>query len=176
MNFSFRQLVIEYVRYRAALGANFHCTDWSSLRDLPAPPAACKRRMALLNSDLKFRKAILRLCNMLGERYAKHLDKLQNKSLSHGDCRGIVGDSLFGKNLRRSLSCNDEHSEDMYFEGRWDDFDDVCIKVALDEVLHYRRIAKLDASKRARSVPVEWSELNMDAGGHVSETFLSNMN
>lgn len=161
-----RQLVIEYVRYRAALGANFHCTDWSSLRDLPAPPAACKRRMALLNSDLKFRKAVLRLCNMLGERYAKHLDKLQNKSLSHGDCRGIVEDSLFGKNLHRSLSCNDEHSEDMYFEGRWDDFDDVCIKVALDEVLHYKRIAKRDASKRARSVPVEWSELNMDAGGH----------
>ncbi|KAG5537641.1 hypothetical protein RHGRI_024928 [Rhododendron griersonianum] len=32
-----RQLVIEYVRYRAAFGANFHCTDCSSFRDLPAP-------------------------------------------------------------------------------------------------------------------------------------------
>ncbi|XP_057504442.1 uncharacterized protein LOC130787950 isoform X1 [Actinidia eriantha] len=161
-----RQLVIEYVRYRAALGAKFHRTDWSSLPDLPAPPDACKRRMALLNSDLKFRKAVMRLCNLLSERYAKHLDKLQNKSLNSGDCSVLVRDSLVGKDCQRNFSCDVEDNEDLGSEERWDDFDETNIKIALDEVLRYKWIAKLDASKRVGSIAEKWSDLNMDTEEH----------
>ncbi|KAK1265574.1 hypothetical protein QJS04_geneDACA010700 [Acorus gramineus] len=41
-----RQLVIQYAKYRAVLGAKFHRVDWASLADLPAPPDTCRRRMA----------------------------------------------------------------------------------------------------------------------------------
>ncbi|KAL6996271.1 hypothetical protein U1Q18_006406 [Sarracenia purpurea var. burkii] len=164
MNFFLRQLVIEYVRYRAAHGAKFHRIDWSSLPDLPAPPDACKRRMALLNSDLKFRKSVMRLCNMLSERYVKHLNELQNQSLKDGDCSVIVRDSLFGKECHVDSSCKSDHNEEG-FEERWDDFDNKNVKIILDEVLQYKGIAKLDASKRVGSVAEKWADLNMNDGG-----------
>ncbi|THG08515.1 hypothetical protein TEA_002148 [Camellia sinensis var. sinensis] len=159
-----RQLVMEYVRYRAALGAKFHRTDWSSLLDLPAPPDACRRRMALLNSDSKFRSSVMRLCNMLSERYAKHLERLQNKSLNHGDYSVIVRDSLFGKDCHKNFSSSVERNEELGFEERWDDFNDENIKKALDEVIRCKWMAKLDASKRGGSGAEEWSYL--DAEGH----------
>ncbi|KAA8541644.1 hypothetical protein F0562_022796 [Nyssa sinensis] len=162
-----RQLVIEYVRHRAALGAKFHRTDWASLPDLPAPPDACKRRMALLNSNIKFRKSVMRLCNMLSERYAMHLVKSQNKLLSHGDCRVMVQDSSFGKDCDGKFSDGVERpEEELGLEKRWDYFDNKNIKIALDEVLRYKRMAKLEASKGGKSVTEEWSDLNMDAESH----------
>ncbi|KAL7000101.1 hypothetical protein U1Q18_001251 [Sarracenia purpurea var. burkii] len=164
MNFFLKQLVIEYVRYRAAHGAKFHRIDWFSLPDLPAPPDACKRRMALLNSDLKFRKSVMRLCNMLSERYVKHLNELQNQSLKDGDCSVIVRNSLFGKECHVDSSCKSDHNEEG-FEERWDDFDNKNVKIILDEVLQYRGIAKLDASKRVGSVAEKWADLNMNDGG-----------
>ncbi|KAL7162716.1 hypothetical protein ACSBR2_043073 [Camellia fascicularis] len=159
-----RQLVMEYVRYRAALGAKFHRTDWSSLLDLPAPPDACRRRMALLNSDSKFRSSVMRLCNLLSERYAKHLERLQNKSLNHGDYSVIVRDSLFGKDCHKNFSSSVERNEELGFEERWDDFNNENIKKALDEVIRCKWMAKLDASKRGGSGAEEWSYL--DAEGH----------
>ncbi|KHN11338.1 hypothetical protein glysoja_036035 [Glycine soja] len=36
-----RQLVIQYVKHRAVLGAKYHRIDWTSISDLPATPIAC---------------------------------------------------------------------------------------------------------------------------------------
>ncbi|XP_052182207.1 uncharacterized protein LOC127794928 isoform X2 [Diospyros lotus] len=168
-----RQLVIEYVRHRAALGANFHRTDWSSLPRLPAPPDACKRRMALLNSDLKFRKAVMRLCNVLGERYAKHLDKLGNRSSNSTGCR--VRDSFLRKDCHRTPD-DVERNEELGFEGNWDNFDDKNVKIALDEVLQYKRMFKLDSSRRDGSVVERQSDLRIGAKGHAPlETELTSL-
>ncbi|XP_024973225.1 uncharacterized protein LOC112511735 isoform X3 [Cynara cardunculus var. scolymus] len=117
-----RQLVIEYVRNRAALGAKFHGTDWASLQSLPASPHTCKRRMSTLNSNKKFRKAVKTFCNMLSSRYAKHLENSNNKPL-------------------------DDHTNDSNFEERWDDFDNEDIKMVLDGVLRYKQTAKSEADK-----------------------------
>ncbi|KAM7507611.1 hypothetical protein LguiA_018064 [Lonicera macranthoides] len=159
-----RQLVIEYVRYRAVLGAKFNRVDWPSLRNLPAPPNTCKRRMALLNSCIQFRKSAMRLCNMLSERYSKYLDKFQNKSLSKGDCRVMVRNCSSGKDCSRNISNIREHTEEFDSEATWDDFNNINIKMALDEVLLYKRMAKLDVSHVE-----EYSNLNTDAEGYDSQ-------
>ncbi|XP_059645446.1 uncharacterized protein LOC132287005 isoform X2 [Cornus florida] len=161
-----RKLVIEYVRHRAALGPKFHRTDWPSLPNLPAPPNYCKRRMSLLNRNLKFRKSIMRLCNMLSDRYAKYLVKSQNENINSGDRGVMVWDSSFGQDCSRNFSNCAEHTEVLDFEERWDDFNSINIKTALDEVLRYKQIAKLEVSKGVRSVSKEWSDLPMDAERH----------
>ncbi|PIN22319.1 hypothetical protein CDL12_04982 [Handroanthus impetiginosus] len=128
-----RQLVIEYAKYRAALGAKFHRVEWASISNLPAPPDTCKRRMALLNSYAPFRKAVMKLCNILAERYAKYLEKYQDKMLNHGDPGQMVSCPAFEED---SLSSS---------AGKWADFDENIIKIALDDVLRFKRTAKLAA-------------------------------
>ncbi|CAK9179892.1 unnamed protein product [Ilex paraguariensis] len=160
-----RQLVIEYVRHRAALGANFHRADWASLSNLPAPPDSCKRRMSLLNRDVRFRKTVMRLCNMLSERYANYLDKYQIKKLKHGDCRVMLRDCFTGEDFNKNSECLEQNQE-FDSEERWDDFDSKNLKVALDEVLRYKRIAKLDTLEGVRSVSEEQSDLNRIAEIH----------
>nr|KYP44573.1 hypothetical protein KK1_033920 [Cajanus cajan] len=130
------QLVIQYVKHRAVLGAKYHRIDWRSISDLPSSPRACRRRMNLLNSNLTFRKAVNRLCNMLSERYAKQLEKSQNLSFNKHDC----------KHLEREA---------------WDDFDNKNIKTALDEILRCKMMAKLDASSQKVQLQYEgWSDAN----------------
>ncbi|KAD3068691.1 hypothetical protein E3N88_36571 [Mikania micrantha] len=130
-----RQLVIEYVKHRAALGAKFHRVDWSSLLSLPASPETCRRRMTILNSNKQFRKSLMRLCNMLSVRYAAYLDASKNKSL--GDiCRVVIKD--------HDLI---DHTNDLNREERWDDFDNKDIQMVLDEVLKYKQVAKMKAAK-----------------------------
>ncbi|KAK2965595.1 hypothetical protein RJ640_008436, partial [Escallonia rubra] len=159
-----RQLLIEYVRHRAALGAKYHRTDWASLSNLPAPPDTCKRRMALLNNSIQFRKALMRLCNMLTERYAKHLGEFHSKSSNNDSCRVMVRNYSSGQECNRSYSDVLEHTE----EG-WDDFNNKDIKVALDEVLQYKRRAKEEALVTVGSASEEHSVLSMDAEGRDSQ-------
>lgn len=159
-----RQLVMQYVRHRAALGAKFHRIDWSSLPDLPGPPGPCGKRMASLNTNIKFRKAVMRLCNMLSQRYANHLEKTPNKLLNLDDCRQVRG-SLAG--LNKNLSVGVEHAEASNSEGeRWDDFEDKNIKIALDEVIQCKWMSKVESLKQVRTLSEEWSNLNMDAEGN----------
>lgn len=122
-----RQLIIQYARQRAMQGAK-RGTDWASIGDLPAPPTTCRRRVAVLNMDIKFRKSIMRLCNLLTQRYAQQLD-LERNLVNRSDC-GQESDS---------------HGE------RWDDFDNSKIKTALNEVLMYKQMIKLDTAKRTGS-------------------------
>lgn len=142
---SLRQLVIQYVRYRAARGAKFHSVDWASLPNLPACPMACKRRMSSLRSGERFNNALMKLCNMLSEQYVKHLEKYQNMSLDNG-CK-VRSSSREGH--CHNISNGVEHTEDAGFEEKqWDDFDDRNIERALEDVLRLKQMAKLEASKR----------------------------
>lgn len=157
--------MIQYARYRAALGANFHRTDWSSLPDLPAPPNTCKKRIASLKSDIKSRKALMKLCNLLSERYAKVLEKTQNRPLNKNDCRLQV---FTGGSLSRRLSDGCEYSQETRFEEEsWDDFDNSNLKISLDEVLRCQRMAKLEASKGVGPTCEEWQNMNMNAAEYV---------
>lgn len=147
--------MIQYARYRATLGARYNRADWSSIPGLPAPPDTCRRRMVLLNSNLNVRKAIMRLCNQLGERYVKHLEKVKEKELVH-----YTGP--------RPISSLQEHC--------WDDFEDQNISMLVDEVLQCSRVMKRDTcSKRLGSkLEKEWSDYpqldgtNLDACAPVS--------
>lgn len=167
-----RQLLIQYVRHRAALGAKCHRMDWVSLSDLPATPSTCRRRMNSLNGDLRFRKAVNRLCNMLSERYAKQLEKSQNSSLNKDDCRLFVR-SQSSEGVRNSFSHN-SFSPDVEIQmtslngEAWDDFENKSIKTALDEILRFKRMAKLDASSQKDQMQYEgWSDANANADGYV---------
>ncbi|KAL0441362.1 UNVERIFIED_CONTAM: hypothetical protein Sradi_0075100 [Sesamum radiatum] len=139
-----RRLVIEYARRRAALGAKFHRVDWASISNLPAPPGACKRRMASLNSYIPFRKAVMKLCNMLAEHYAKYLETIQEKVLNHGGPGKMVTDTA----SEEDISCSPA-----VMSGEWVNFDEIIIKEALDDVLRYKRMAKLEAVQNTLSDP-----------------------
>ncbi|OVA13387.1 B-block binding subunit of TFIIIC [Macleaya cordata] len=161
-----RQLVIQYVRYRAALGAKYYRTGWANLPDLPAPPETCRRRMAFLRSNQTVRRAVTRLCNLLGERYAKHLDKSKEKELfNHDDSGHIVQNSSIEECVGRNFpTCLEKNLESDFENQRWDDFEDQNVRGVLDEVLRYIRIAKLEGYKRAGPSPEkEWPDRNLDA-------------
>ncbi|KAJ1411476.1 hypothetical protein SESBI_21175 [Sesbania bispinosa] len=161
-----RQLVIQYVRHRAALGAKYHRIDWASVPNLPAPPSTCMRRMISLNGNLRFRKAVNRLCNLLSERYAKQLEKCQNLSLNKDDCRQFVRP----QSSKGVLSPDDEIQMTSLNEEAWDDFENKSIKAALDEVLRCKMMAKLDASsQKVQSQYDGWSDANANVDGYESQ-------
>ncbi|XP_042492351.1 uncharacterized protein LOC122071928 [Macadamia integrifolia] len=161
-----RELVTEYVKHRAALGARFHRTDWASLPGLPANPSTCRRRMTLLNSNLNFRKALMRFCNVLGERYAEHLDKIHgNEILNHSGCSQAVRDSSSVEGLIPAISKGVENSPESAMMAQiWDDFEDPNIKKSLDEVLQFIPMAKTEARRRGRfTAERESTDVNLDA-------------
>ncbi|CAO2814878.1 unnamed protein product [Amaranthus hypochondriacus] len=121
-----RQLLIQYTRQRAMQGAR-RGTDWSLISDLPAPPNACCRRVSFLKRDIMFRKSLMRLCNLLTQRYAQKLDRESN---------------LIRNEFGQEFDSNCQ---------RWDDFDDSKVKSAFQEVLTLKRIMKLDPTKRSES-------------------------
>ncbi|XP_047960632.1 uncharacterized protein LOC125205627 isoform X1 [Salvia hispanica] len=127
-----RQLVIVYARHRAARGAKFHRTEWLSISNLPAPPDACKRRMALLNSFIPFREAVMKLCTILSDQYAKYIEKFQDKMSINADSEEMIRGPA---------------SEEAGMLEKWANFDEDIIKVALDDVLRCKRLAKLNAAR-----------------------------
>lgn len=131
----YRQLVMQYARHRAISGARFYRVDWTSLSDLPALPATCCRRMALLNSNCNIRRAVMRLCNLLGERYAMYLGRM----------RMIDEKEPVSQN---SILAHESYSESNLSQYFWDNFEDPDVKIAVDEVLRYKRLAKFESVKR----------------------------
>ncbi|XP_034900158.1 uncharacterized protein [Populus alba] len=135
-----RQLVIQYARHRAVLGAKFHRVDWNALPDLPAEPGICSRRMSsLFRQNTKFRPAVMKLCTILGERYAKHLERTQNRFLNKNDCRGLLrcsaSEGLHGK-FSNAVECDEEAGCE---EVCWDDFKEKSIRKVLEDVFHYKQ-------------------------------------
>ncbi|KAF6169917.1 hypothetical protein GIB67_034309, partial [Kingdonia uniflora] len=154
-----RQLVIQYVRHRAYLGPRFNRTSWVSLPDLPAPPSMCRRRMTSLRRISSVRRAVTRLCNLLGERYSRHLlEFTEEKHLNHDGFGGIVQesstvegmDNTFSNILRKIIDCEEQH---------WDDFNDKNVILSLDEVFRCKLIAKLESLRAATATEKESQEV-----------------
>ncbi|KAL5708625.1 hypothetical protein ACHQM5_019399 [Ranunculus cassubicifolius] len=143
-----RQLVIQYVRNRAVLGPRHHRTEWASHPDLPASPDACRRRMHIIKKSPMVRKAVMRLCTLLGDRYACHLVKSQEKEL-------LICNS--SRHILQKCSTvaapQREILEENLKEQQWDDFEDENIKAALSEVLRCKQLARLEFSRRSGSTP-----------------------
>ncbi|OIT38909.1 hypothetical protein A4A49_04791 [Nicotiana attenuata] len=154
-----RQLVIEFVRHKAAVGP-YSRFKWASVKNLPASPDACKRRMTALNCCMQFRSALMNFCNAVSERYARHL---QNRSLDCGDCKEMVWHHASEEeDLDQGVSDGREHSRKAVAHERWDDFDNDNVKVALDKVLECKKIAKLDGSNGVQSAN-DNSDLSLNA-------------
>ena len=117
-------MIIEYVKYRAPIGAKFCRVDWTSVSNLPADPDICKRRMCYLNREKTIRKKVMKLCNIVSSRYARFLRESKAKrDIDHGNLETI----------------------------RWDDFDDKEVKKALDEVLRFKSITNLGYNNKVQS-------------------------
>ena len=125
-----------YIRMRAILGARYYCVAWNSLSDLPAPPNTCRRRMAiLLKGNENIRGAVMCICNLLGKRYTRFLEKERRSQ------------------KRRLLPQISESSNETSLDSdseqfNWDDFEVPEIKNALDEVLELIQSEKVDQTKR----------------------------
>ncbi|KAG8060168.1 hypothetical protein GUJ93_ZPchr0002g25488 [Zizania palustris] len=130
-----RKLLMTYTRSRAIRGAGSHRVDWNSLSDLPAPPAACCRRMAYLRTKLNIRPAVSRVCDLLGIRYARYLEKEKQWKMT-----GLPSEI---SNSSRE-NCADSDSEQSY----WDNFEDPEIKSAIAEVLEFIRVEKLEQTRK----------------------------
>lgn len=133
------------MRHRAARGAKFQRADWSIITDLPTKPKACAKRVASLKRNKVFRKALMRLCNLLSERYVKHLQKMQNKSLNQSGPGVFLGSSSHENDATDLFSGLDEE--------RWDDFNSRNVKVIFEEVLRFKKMSRLEALRADQSDP-----------------------
>ncbi|ONM22733.1 B-block binding subunit of TFIIIC [Zea mays] len=145
---SYVKLLMAYIRVRAVLGARYYRVPWKSLSDLPAPPHTCLRRMALLlKTNGKIRGAVMCLCNLLGERYIRYLEK--ERSLK----RRRLFPQISNRSQENSLDSDCE-------QFNWDDFEVPEIKSALNEVIELNQTEKIDQAKRIG--PVNQKNINND--------------
>jgi general transcription factor 3C polypeptide 1 len=143
-----RKLLMTYIRVCAVLGARYYRVPWKSISDLPAPPHTCLRRMALLlKTNGKIRGAVMCLCNLLGERYIRYLEK--ERSLK----RRRLFPQISNRSQENSLDSDCE-------QFNWDDFEVPEIKSALNEVLELIQTEKIDQAKRIG--PVNQKNINND--------------
>ncbi|CAN8292862.1 unnamed protein product [Cochlearia groenlandica] len=159
-----RKLLRQYARHRAARGPKFPGVYWSFVRELPAPRRACKRRVQNLRKNRKLRNAVDILCNLLSDRYAKHLKKKQKRLPESTSSHVLV------RYLSQSIDGNDsgcvEHGKDICSdEEKWDDFSDKSISQAFNDVLELKKMAKL---VKIPPVSREWSNGDLvDKGGEM---------
>ncbi|KAM0834709.1 hypothetical protein ACQ4PT_063418 [Festuca glaucescens] len=115
-----RKLLMIYTRFCAARGPKCY---WNSVSGLPAAPHTCRKRMAYLNKNINVRKAVVRICSLLREE--------RRSKVSEGHSH--ISNSSHG-------NWEDSDSEIV----NWDYFEDPEIKNALDEVLEFIRVEKLN--------------------------------
>lgn len=151
--------MIQYIRHRSERGAKFQRADWASLSNLPAPPSACGKRMSSLKKNKVFRKALMRLLNIVSKRYVKHLQKMH----SHigDDCIPFMRSSLKGDG-DGNISIEAQLTEE-----EWDDFSCPSIKQVLEEVLRCKKITNLEASEEVQSDTEQYSNVDVSSGGYV---------
>ncbi|CAM6048916.1 unnamed protein product [Sphagnum compactum] len=185
-----RILVCCYARQRAMLGARIHRVDWVTMPLLPAPPPACRRRIAQLKSDLSVRKGLMNLCSLLAAHYMKHIqskdaqqswdpriDVISNPS--QPTLSAIGGDTISSWGDREQLSTC-QHGLEVEQDFAWDSFEEPSIGAAVNEVMRLRRVAKACSGKRAAGVrPVpslgpDGQMMDMDFSGKNGEMVLSN--
>lgn len=162
------------------LGARFARVEWSSLCDLPAQPETCKRRMATLNQKSNIRRAVLRLCNLLGERYTRYLDNSQIKAnqkscdvddFEKSDEGFMLHDTVHDDSVPCENICKSKSPLNC-----WDDFEDSDVKMALDEVFKCKRLAKKEDSMRAGCRPEEGWTNNPSSGNLEPVTYPNLLN
>jgi hypothetical protein len=165
------------------LGARIHRVDWVTMPLLPAPPAACRRRIAQLKSDLSVRKALMNLCSLLAARYMKHIqskdaqqswdpriDVISNPS--QPTISAIGGDIISSWGDREQLSTC-QHGLEVEQDFAWDSFEEPSIGVAVNEVMRLRRVAKACSGKRAAGIrPVP----SLGPDGQMMDTDFSGKN
>ncbi|CAN1827352.1 hypothetical protein LINPERHAP1_LOCUS31913 [Linum perenne] len=156
-----RQLITQYARYRSILGARFHRVDWNQVPCLPGPPRTCARRIATLKRNKSLRKALMKLCNILSERYVKHLEKSQSTCVSGSLTRALHSCSTVGGFAGQASGSNYTDVAD-----QWDDFDEKRIKEAFDDVILYKQ-----GNPKAVKAADEWSNLQGDTDGHNIQEF-----
>ncbi|CAM0906676.1 unnamed protein product [Alopecurus aequalis] len=139
-----RKLLMVYTRFCAARGPKCY---WNSIPGLPAAPHTCRKRMAYLNKNINVRKAVMRICSLLRE----------GRRSKVRECHSHISNSSHG-------NCEDSVSEIF----SWDYFEDPEIKSALDEVLQFIRVEKLN---QTREVGHNNAKSNND--NNVNEKILS---
>lgn len=118
--------------------------DWASIPNLPANPASCRRRIAILKTDPAIRKALMNLCTVLSARYMK---LPENILLQKPNIESVVTEAV----NQSSPNKQSVGSPSQLFEEQvpWDSFDDIPVASALNEVMRLRSIAKaISNSKR----------------------------
>ncbi|CAM6083280.1 unnamed protein product [Calypogeia fissa] len=167
-----RLLIAAYARQRAQLGALYHRVDWYLMTGLPAPPVACRRRMAQLRLDLGVRKALMSLCSLLTLRYIHHTQSRTSTSAAEdapSSLPGLEATSVSDKQFvpssceedpnERGLGAhNDANVQPALQEGlpgtnsgseySWDDMREPFLAAALDEVIRCRAAVKANNSAR----------------------------
>ncbi|CAM0906402.1 unnamed protein product [Alopecurus aequalis] len=118
-----RKLLMVYTRFCAARGPR--CC-WNSISGLPAAPHTCRKRMAYLNKNINVRKAVMRICSLLRE----------GRRSKVSGCHSHISNSSHG-------NCEDSDSDIL----NCDHFEDPEIKNALDEVLKFIRVEKLNKTR-----------------------------
>lgn len=129
-----REIVATYARECVMLGDRFYHVKWSSLKNLPTDPLSCGRRMNKLKSDRGTRRAVMKLCNLLTERYKKYLQNLQTELAKVSQEDTVENQQV-----------------DLNEQDCWDDFEDPEIKLAFEEVLRCKRLAKLEPTNKPGS-------------------------
>ncbi|KAL3699830.1 hypothetical protein R1sor_017852 [Riccia sorocarpa] len=162
-----RLLISAYAKQRASLGAGFPRVDWNTMEHLPAPPAACRRRMSMMKADIVVRKAILSLCSLVAARYVRHLELQGVQAGFTADLNissaAAAADSETS-DMRQMHALTDIQSTNPVNAGEqsetentgndysWDDMTEPFLAAALDEIIRCRKVAKASGNKRSAPV------------------------
>ncbi|KAH7653358.1 B-block binding subunit of TFIIIC domain-containing protein [Dioscorea alata] len=174
-----RLLIMQYARQRAILGARSHRVDWNSISGLPALPVTCRRRMAMMRTDANVRKAMMRVCNILGERYARYLNEKHKNHDSAFPCdldtERRISDVNLGGSVRQNMTSTTENAFVSNVKGyHWDDFEDLDVKAAIEEVLQCKKMIKMEHVKRLGSThEKEWANVLLMDGTQIDSTMSS---
>lgn len=168
---------MQYARQRAILGARSHRVDWNSISGLPALPVTCRRRMAMMRTDANVRKAMMRVCNILGERYARYLNE---KHKNHDNAfpydlntERHISDVNLGGSVCQNMTSTTENALVSNVKGyHWDDFEDLDVKAAIEEVLQCKNMIKMEHAKRLGSThEKEWANVLLMDGTQACFTW-----
>ena len=142
---------MQYTRRRVFMGDRSNRVAWSLVPNLPTDRSACRRRMIKLISDKSTRRAVMRLCNLLGKRYGRYLKnawRIRGKNTLNFDAnvesrQGTIAEET----VDQDILGGHEDTQTSFQQNCWDDFEDPDIKMAVDEVLRCKKMASVEHAK-----------------------------
>jgi len=104
-----------------------------------------------LISDKSTRRAVMRLCNLLGKRYGRYLKnawRIRGKNTLNFDAnvesrQGTIAEET----VDQDILGGHEDTQTSFQQNCWDDFEDPDIKMAVDEVLRCKKMASVEHAK-----------------------------